>query len=660
LDCSYADAAGVRRYRLCLPSGYTGQPVPLIVMLHGGTQSGADFAAATDMNTHAERHTFLVAYPEQPSSANSMRCWNWFQPGDQRRDSGEPSLLAGITRQISTHHAVDPARVYIAGFSAGGAMAAVMAATYPDLYAAVGVHSGLAHGAACDTMSAIAAMSNGPSTAHLPPLPAIPLMVIHGDNDPTVNHLNADRLIDTALGTNGDRPTRHHTQIADGHVPGGRRYTRTTYTDGDGVPIVERLTIHQGGHAWSGGPSGPHTDPLGPDASAELVRFFHHHPRPGSGLPGLQAARTPSRSETAEQGGAAQAGSTHDRPLTTRPSRGTSALREKAAPMAVMTGQSRGSQAPASAVVVNPSKVDDLDQLRRTVDDTLTGAGWAAPQWFETTPDDPGRGQTRTAVASGAEVVFVCGGDGTVMAAVSALVGTDASLAILPAGTGNLLAANLGLSTDLAAGLQVALESGRRRLDVGAVDGQHFAVMAGMGFDAHMLDATSDTAKARIGWPAYVLGALKHLKDRPMRVSIRIDDGAPMRRRARTVVVANVGRLQGGVRLLRAAEPDDGVLDIAVLTPRTLRNWAALGWGLIRRNRRVPSMEVFRGGKVEVISTQPHPRQLDGDLIDAGDRLLAEVIPGAFWLCVPQPADAADLAEDADAAARRAAATSPT
>jgi diacylglycerol kinase family enzyme len=324
--------------------------------------------------------------------------------------------------------------------------------------------------------------------------------------------------------------------------------------------------------------------------------------------------------------------------------------------MTVTTGQSRTNQSPAAAVVVNPSKVDDLAELRRTVDDTLARAGWPAPQWLETTPDDPGLGQTRTAVESGAEVVFLCGGDGTVMAAVSALVGTETSLAILPAGTGNLLAANLGLSTDLTAGLQVALERGLRRLDVGVVDGQHFAVMAGMGFDAHMLDATSDTAKARIGWPAYVLGALKHLRDRPMRVSIRIDDGAPMRRRARTVLIANVGRLQGGVRLLSEAEPDDGVLDVAVLTPRTLRNWAALGWGLIRRNRRVPSMEVFRGAKVEVISTRPQPRQLDGDLIDPGDRLLAEVIPGAFWLCVPQPADAPDLAEDADAAARRAAA----
>jgi diacylglycerol kinase family enzyme len=321
--------------------------------------------------------------------------------------------------------------------------------------------------------------------------------------------------------------------------------------------------------------------------------------------------------------------------------------------MTVTTGQSRANQAPTAAVVVNPSKVGDLDGLRRTVDDTLSRAGWPAPRWFETTEDDPGLGQTRAAIESGAEVVFVCGGDGTVMSAVSALVGTEASLAILPAGTGNLLAANLGLSTDLATGLAIALEGGLRRLDVGTVDGQHFAVMAGMGFDAHMLAATSDTAKAHIGWPAYVLGAMKHLKDRPMRVTVRIDDGPPMRRRARSVLIANVGRLQGGVRLLSEAQPDDGVLDIAILTPSTLRKWAAMGWGLLRRNKRVPSMEVFRGARIEVISNRPQPRQLDGDLVETSDRLIVEVTPQALWLCVPQPADHPDLAVDANAAADR-------
>jgi diacylglycerol kinase family enzyme len=315
---------------------------------------------------------------------------------------------------------------------------------------------------------------------------------------------------------------------------------------------------------------------------------------------------------------------------------------------------SRINRAPRSAVVVNPSKIDDWEGLRSTVDDTLVRAGWPAPRWFETTEDDPGLGQTHAAVESGAEVVFVCGGDGTVMSAVSALAGTEVSMAVLPAGTGNLLAANLGLSTDLATGLSVALEGGLRRLDVGTLDGRHFAVMAGMGFDAHMLDATSDTAKKHIGWPAYVLGAMKHLKDRPMRVTISIDGGKPMRRRARSVLVANVGRLQGGLRLLSEAQPDDGVLDVAVLTPNTLRTWMALGWGLIRRNDRVPALEVFRGSRIEVISNRPQPRQLDGDLIESGDRLTVEVMPQALWLCVPEPAGHPDLSVDAAAAADRA------
>ena len=308
-----------------------------------------------------------------------------------------------------------------------------------------------------------------------------------------------------------------------------------------------------------------------------------------------------------------------------------------------------------SGVVVNPAKVAKIEDLRRTVNGVLTRAGWAPPQWFETTPTDPGHGPAREAVEAGAEVVFVYGGDGTIMSVVSALVGGDTAMAILPAGTGNLLAANLGLTTDLAAGLEVALEGGLRRLDVGAAHGQFFTVMAGMGFDANMLAATSESAKARIGWPAYVLGGVRHLADRPMRVSIRIDDGEPMLRRARSVLIANVGRLQGGVRLLTQAEPDDGFLDIAILTPRTLVQWTKLAWAVIRRRSRVPSMEVFRAARVEVVSDRPQPRQLDGDLIDAGRRLFAEVVPRSLWLCVPQPAGHPDLARDADAVAERAA-----
>ncbi|TDC39281.1 diacylglycerol kinase [Micromonospora sp. 15K316] len=306
-----------------------------------------------------------------------------------------------------------------------------------------------------------------------------------------------------------------------------------------------------------------------------------------------------------------------------------------------------------SAVVVNPVKVADLERLRRTVTDALAAAGWPEPLWYETTVEDPGRGQTEAAVDAGVDVVFACGGDGTVMSCVSALVGTDVALAVLPQGTGNLLAANLGLSTDLAAGLEVAVERGRRLLDVGEVDGRYFTVMAGMGFDAQMLAATSEATKARIGWPAYVVGAARHLRDRPMRVSIRVDDRPPVRRRARSVLVANVGRLQGGIRLLTEAEPDDGWLDVAVLTPRSLRDWLSLGWAVIRRRGRVPRMEVFRGRRVLVTASRAQPRELDGDLIAPGRRLRAVIRPKSLWLCVPQPERARDLAVDVDRAAER-------
>jgi diacylglycerol kinase family enzyme len=306
-----------------------------------------------------------------------------------------------------------------------------------------------------------------------------------------------------------------------------------------------------------------------------------------------------------------------------------------------------------SAVVVNPVKLADVQQLRETVDRALAVAGWPEPMWLETTVEDPGRGQTQRAVEAGAEIVFVCGGDGTVMSCVSALVDTGVALAVLPCGTGNLLAANLGMSNDLAAGIEVAIERGRRLLDVGVVDDRCFTVMAGMGFDAQMLAATSETTKAWVGWPAYLMGAVRHLRDRPMRVSIRVDDNEPMRRRARSVLVANVGRLQGGIRLLPEAEPDDGCLDVAVLTPRTLAHWAALGWALLRRRRRVPQIEVFRGERVVVASNRPQPRQLDGDLIEPGRVLRVGIRPKALWLCVPQPEREPDLSIDAEAAAKR-------
>ena len=267
----YANEAGSRRYKLFVPGCYCGEPLPLVVMLHGCKQSPDDFAAGTRMNELAEEQRFLVAYPGQPSSANPSKCWNWFSADDQLRDRGEPSLIAGITRQIMGELAVDPARVYIAGLSAGGAAAAIMGSAYPDLYAAICVHSGLARGAAKDLPSAFAAMRQGglslPEGARHP----LPTIVFHGDRDKTVNPLNGDQVI-----AQSKAGMKFHLTINRGQSAGGINYTRTTQAEGSGRPILEHWVLHGAGHAWSGGsPAGSYTDPRGPDASREMLRFFH-------------------------------------------------------------------------------------------------------------------------------------------------------------------------------------------------------------------------------------------------------------------------------------------------------------------------------------------------------------------------------------------------
>jgi poly(hydroxyalkanoate) depolymerase family esterase len=284
---SYDNHAGTRGYRLYVPSGYGGEPASLVVMLHGCTQNAEDFAAGTRMNAHAEELTWLVAYPEQAVRANPSRCWNWFRPEHQRRGHGEASLIAGITQQVMGDSFVDPQRVYVAGFSAGGAAAAIMGSAYPDLYAAVGIHSGLPCAAACDVSSAFAAMREGgplryPSGAKPDrPTRIVPTIVFHGDQDGTVNPRNGEQVLAQAMAD-----TELDKSIVRGQVPGGHTYTRTLYTKRKGTVMLESWTIHGAGHAWSGGsPAGSYTDPKGPDATREMLRFFRDHaPRPPAGL----------------------------------------------------------------------------------------------------------------------------------------------------------------------------------------------------------------------------------------------------------------------------------------------------------------------------------------------------------------------------------------
>ncbi len=279
-EAVFAGPAGSRPYKLFVPAGYDGKELPLVVMLHGCTQSPDDFAAGTRMNELAQEMGFLVVYPGQTQSANMQKSWNWFNAADQQRDRGEPSLIAGITRTVMDAHRVAPGRVFVAGLSAGGAKAAIMGATYPDLFAAVGVHSGLACGAARDIPSAFAAMRQGaPADRAAQPVPTI---IFHGDRDATVHPLNADAVAQQAGAGDG-----HRTDVTDGRSAGGMSFTRTVHKNASGAPLLEQWVLHGAGHAWSGGSSaGSYTDPKGPDASREMVRFFLEHRGAASGQSG--------------------------------------------------------------------------------------------------------------------------------------------------------------------------------------------------------------------------------------------------------------------------------------------------------------------------------------------------------------------------------------
>lgn len=274
-------AQGTRDYLLYIPSDYQqqveqGKTLPLVIMLHGCTQSAEDFSAGTQMNQLAEKHACLIAYPIQPASANQNRCWNWFQPADQQAGRGEPALLAAITQTIIQDYAVDVTRVYISGLSAGAAMAVIMAETYPELYAAVGVHSGLAYRSATDLSSALMAMSQG-STGYGSPAAGrfVPTIVFHGDKDTTVAPRNGEQVFKQAK-QRLQAQSIETTEQQD--TPSKRSASRTYFSDNAGNIQLEHWRVHGAGHAWAGGSSnGSYTDPTGPDASTEMLRFFLSH-----------------------------------------------------------------------------------------------------------------------------------------------------------------------------------------------------------------------------------------------------------------------------------------------------------------------------------------------------------------------------------------------
>ncbi len=340
---SFSHAALTRDYKLYLPPGHAGRALPLVVMLHGCTQDPDDFARGTDMNERAREQGFVVLYPAQTQAANPSRCWNWFKHNHQRRGSGEAALLGAMARSVVLEHGLDARRVFIAGLSAGGAMAAIVADTHPEIFSAVGVHSGLAPGAASNVMEALTAMRHGASGSTLggaggmlsgagsmlggaggmlgaaggmlgaagsrlggagggvgadaalggadaAPLHGsarmpVPTIVFHGDQDQTVHPSNAEHVVaavlDSAHGTRQDAdPGSTAAHVEHGVCAGGRSYTRAIHHAGNGNAVAEHWLIHGAGHAWSGGQAaGSYTDPAGPDATGEMLRFFFDQPQ---------------------------------------------------------------------------------------------------------------------------------------------------------------------------------------------------------------------------------------------------------------------------------------------------------------------------------------------------------------------------------------------
>lgn len=289
-----------------------------------------------------------------------------------------------------------------------------------------------------------------------------------------------------------------------------------------------------------------------------------------------------------------------------------------------------------AAIVVNPTKVVELQGLMQRVGAGFHDAGWAEPLWYETTATDSGYGQTQTAIAQGVTVVVACGGDGTVRECVRALCGTEVALGILPAGTGNLLAHALAIPSNVAGAIEIVTRGQRRRIDVGEAAGKTFLVMAGMGFDAEMVGDASEGLKARIGVAAYVVSALQRLLKKPMRVRVTLDGKLSLSRYARSVLVGKVGRLPGGIQLMDV-EADDGVLAVAIITANTIGHWIRIAWAILTRRARVPRVETYHAKRVHIEAPYAQRRQVDGDEIDPGSIMDVNVVPRAVLVCVPAP-----------------------
>ena len=291
-------------------------------------------------------------------------------------------------------------------------------------------------------------------------------------------------------------------------------------------------------------------------------------------------------------------------------------------------------------MILNPVKIPDADDFRRTVDAALTERGFNDSLWMETTVDDAGVTMARRAIGEVVDLVVVAGGDGTVRIVCAELARTGIPVAVLPAGTGNLLARNLGISLDLDVALAELLDGKEQRIDSVLIEGDElptdrFVVMAGLGLDAAIIADAPDELKKRVGWAAYVVSTLKNLNHPFVRVEIVVDDQPPVRRRARTVVIGNVGTLQANIPLLPDAVPDDGQIDAVVLTPRRVSQWPRLALSLLVKSLRDQHIERFTGREIQVRAATTVRRQLDGDTIPSGRTLYASVDPSALVVRVP-------------------------